>query len=243
MKELMLVLLGGVLGSSHCIGMCGGFALTIGVGAPSVVRNFTRQLLYSLGRVFTYAFLGAAAGFAGLWFSRRSIHLIHAQSLLSLLAGGLLILQGLITLGLIPLPTTRFWTPSASSSAGCMAGSLVRPFFASPRWHLVFLAGVLNGFLPCGLVYGYLALATSTASLPYGVATMAAFGLGTIPAMVLTGVGVSAVTLSARRHLFRVAGVCVLITGVLAVSRGAAAWTSDNPAQCPGCRTSASHKV
>ena len=78
----------------------------------------------------------------------------------------------------------------------CLAGSLVGPFFASPRRLLVFLAGVLNGFLPCGLVYGYLALASSTASLPLGLATMATFGAGTVPVMVLTGVGALAFSLT-----------------------------------------------
>lgn len=239
MSELPLIVLGGVLGSSHCVGMCGGFALTIGVGAPSVSKNLARQLVYSTGRIFTYAFLGAAAGCAGIWFSQRSWHLVHAQSALSLVAGVLLIAQGLITLRLISIPSVSFWAPSG---AGCLTAPIVRTFLGSPHWYFVFIAGVLNGLLPCGLVYGYLALATSTASVPHGLALMAAFGAGTVPVMVLTGVGVSAVALRARQHLFRLAGLCVLITGLLAVARGAAAWTSDTPSQCPGCRAAATYK-
>lgn len=231
MTDLPLIVLGGVLGSSHCIGMCGGFAMSIGVGATSVSKNLARQLVYSAGRIFTYAFLGAAAGCAGLWFARQSAHLLHAQALLSLSAGVLLVAQGLITLRLLP---TLPWRAGGKGGA-CLARSFVAPFRASPRWQFVFLAGVLNGFLPCGLVYGYLALASSTASLPYGIATMAAFGTGTVPVMVLTGVGVSAFSLTARRQLFRVAGVCVLITGLLAISRGARAWSTVDPSHCPAC--------
>jgi sulfite exporter TauE/SafE len=239
MIDLPLIVLGGVLGSSHCVGMCGGFALLIGVGAPSVAKNLTRQLVYSSGRIFTYAFLGATAGCAGLWFSRQSTHLVHAQALLSLAAGILLIVQGLITLRLIPSPAALLGHAGGKGGA-CLGGSLVGPFFASPRWNLVFLAGILNGFLPCGLVYAYLALASSTASLPRGLVTMAAFGAGTVPVMVLTGVGVAAFSLTRRRQLFRIAGVCVLLTGVLAVSRGAFAWTARHPSECPGCRPDAS---
>ena len=66
MNELPLILLGGVLGSSHCVGMCGGFALSIGATAPNVMQNLTRQLIYSAGRVFTYGFLGAAGRLRGL---------------------------------------------------------------------------------------------------------------------------------------------------------------------------------
>ncbi|MFO0950298.1 MAG: heavy metal translocating P-type ATPase [Isosphaeraceae bacterium] len=124
--------------------------------------------------------------------------------------------------------------------APCLAGSFVGPFFTSPRCRDVFLAGVLNGLLPCGLVYGYLALASSTASLPWGVATMTAFGLGTVPLMVVTGLGASALAPLTRRRVFRFAGACVLVTGILAVDRGVRFWHSGDPASCPGCHPSAS---
>jgi sulfite exporter TauE/SafE len=239
MIEWPLLALGGLLGSSHCVGMCGGFALTVGLGARGVGRNLARQLVYSSGRVFIYAFLGSAAGFAGLWFARRSGTLVNAQAALSVLAGTVLVWQGLLALGVLPrgLPLAR--RVFGRSSSPCLMGSLVGPFLASPRWHQVFVAGMLNGLLPCGLVYGYLALASSTASLPLGLATMAAFGAGTVPVMVLTGAGASAVPPTARRRLYRVAGVCVLLTGLLAVARGATFWSSAAPARCPGCAAEA----
>lgn len=61
--ELSLIFLSGLLGSAHCIGMCGGFALSIGVGSKSWKNNLARQTVYTLGRAFTYAFLGALVGF------------------------------------------------------------------------------------------------------------------------------------------------------------------------------------
>ncbi len=78
----------------------------------------------------------------------------------------------------------------------------------------------MTGLLPCGLVYGFLALACSTASLPRGAATMAAFGLGTVPLMVLTGTGASLVSMVTRRRLLRFAAWCVVLTGIVSLARG-----------------------
>jgi uncharacterized protein len=234
MINLSLIALGGLLGSSHCVGMCGGFALSIGLGSRTLARNVARQLVFCSGRIFTYGFLGAAAGFAGLWLASRSSALVHAQAGLSILAGVLLVAIGLKAIGLVRVRVFTKWLSNAAG-ASCLAGGLVGPFLASPRWHHVFIAGLLNGFLPCGLVYAYLALASSTASLPLGLATMAAFGSGTVPLMVFTGAGASVLSLAARRRLFHVAGACVLITGLLAISRGVQFWSAGDTAHCPGC--------
>lgn len=234
MIELPLILLGGLLGSSHCLGMCGGFALSIGMGARTVSANLLRQLIFCVGRVFTYGFLGSVAGFAGFWFARRSGTFVHAQAALSVLAGCFLVAQGLLTLGVLPRRMiARFGFGQAT--APCLAGSFFAVFLKSPRLTSVFLAGMLNGLLPCGLVYGYLSLASSTASLPSGLATMIAFGLGTVPIMVLTGAGASALSFAARRRLFQVAACCVLLTGLIAIARGVVFWDATFSAACPYC--------
>ena len=99
--ELPLVLLGGLLGSSHCIGMCGGFAVAIGYGADRVLSNVARQVTWSSGRVFTYTFGGAVAGFAGAQAGNR-FSFTSMQGVLALLAGVLLIVQGLLSAGVLP---------------------------------------------------------------------------------------------------------------------------------------------
>jgi sulfite exporter TauE/SafE len=235
MIELPLIFLGGLLGSSHCIGMCGGFALTVGLGARGLRANLARQLVYSAGRIFSYGFLGCVAGFAGFWFARRSGAFVPLQAGLSLVAGVLLVAQGLLGLGLFPGGIFRRSAPPRRSS--CLAGTFLGTFLMSPRVSDVFVAGLLNGLLPCGLVYGYLSLASSAASLPAGLATMIAFGLGTVPAMVLTGAGASVVSVAARHRLHRIAAVCVLLTGVLAIARGVAFLAVGSTAQCPACLT------
>ena len=102
----------------------------------------------------------------------------------------------------------------------CLAGTFVGPFLTSPGWTNVLLAGILTGFLPCGLVYGFLTLASSSASVVHGLLTMLAFGAGTAPIMILTGVGGSLLSHSSRRHMLRVSAVCVLVTGLISLGRG-----------------------
>jgi sulfite exporter TauE/SafE len=219
MIELPLVFLGGLLGSAHCIGMCGGFAVTIGLGARGLAANLRRQVIYTAGRIFTYSVFGVAAGYAGTWIAGRASAWINAQAALCVTAGVLLAGQGLLALGLFP---RRFWPRPAGGglSSPCLAGTFVRPFLASPRPTDVLLAGVFTGFLPCGLVYGYLALASSSANVLGGLLTMSLFGAGTAPLMMLAGAGGSLVSHATRRHLLRVSAVCVTLTGLISIARG-----------------------
>jgi sulfite exporter TauE/SafE len=236
MIELPLVLLGGFLGSTHCVGMCGGFALSIGIGAGNLAQNLTRQLVYSGGRVLTYAFLGVAAGYGGHWLSRQAAGLVNIQACLSLLAGTVLVLQGLSSLGLVA--PSGFARGGGAKGAACLAGSVLGPFLTAPGLGRVWIAGILTGFLPCGLVYGFLGLASSTMSLSQGLLIMGAFGIGTAPLMMATGVAGSLLSRSVRVRLLRVAGICVLLTGLISLARGAAFLDltgSDVPSSCPLC--------
>jgi sulfite exporter TauE/SafE len=233
MIEWPLIFLGGLLGSSHCVGMCGAFALTIGLGMPSAAANARRQLAYSLGRIFTYSFAGAVAGFAGMRLQQLSASAFRAQTVLAIVAGALLVVQGLHSAGLLP----AFW--ERRTGAGyCPSQSLFRSFLMGTGWHNAFLAGLLTGFLPCGLVYAYLVLAAGFGNILFGALIMALFGAGTIPLMVLTGVGSSLLTLDARRYLFRAAAFCVIATGVLTITRGVG-WArpagAANAPKCPLC--------
>ena len=115
-----------------------------------------------------------------------------------------------LALGIMP---RRFWPKSSSGGAACLAGTFVGPFLISPRLTNVLLAGVLTGFLPCGLVYGYLALASSSANVRDGLLTMCIFGAGTGPLMILAGTGASLLSHGTRRSLLRISAVCVVLRG------------------------------
>lgn len=234
MVEWPLIFLGGLLGSSHCIGMCGGFALTIGLGTTSATANARRQCMYSLGRIFTYSFAGAAAGFTGMRLQGFTNQAFNAQAALAIIAGALLVVQGLHSAGFL----SQFRRKKHSAAGFCPSHGLFKSFLTAPGWHNAFLAGLLTGFLPCGLVYAYLVLAAGSGKIVTGTAIMALFGAGTIPLMVLTGVGSSFLTANARRYLFRAAAVCVIATGLITINRGvgwARSSTAGGEPSCPLC--------
>jgi sulfite exporter TauE/SafE len=190
----------GLVGSlTHCTGMCGPFVLSqvaarLETRPVSQMREWHRLtgaalVPYHLGRATTYAGLGAgAAGVAGL--------LIGGG--LRWLSAGLLVGAALAMLGMA-LPTVkRLFRAGTQPSAGAgpareswwsrHVGRLVRPLFASPTGWRGWLLGVMLGFIPCGLLYGALAAAASSAA-PFSAAlAMLAFWAGTVPA--LFGVGV-----------------------------------------------------
>lgn len=217
MIELPLVLVGGLLGSAHCVGMCGGFAFNIGLGSRGLGSNLCRQLLYTAGRIFTYSFFGIVAGYAGWWIAGRASLWINMQAILSLLAGVLLTGQSLIALGAVP---RRYWAKVAGSGSVCLAGTFVGPFLTSPRSLHVLVAGILTGFLPCGLVYGYLALASSSADIWEGLLTMGVFGVGTGPLMIVSGMGSSLISHASRRKFLTFSAICVGLTGLISIVRG-----------------------
>lgn len=234
MLELPMVFVAGLLGSAHCLGMCGPFALAVGSGTRSWGTNLLRQCVYTAGRVFTYGVLGAFAGFGGAALARRSPALVNAAAVLAVLAGVLLLYQGLIAAGVM--------RRRSSGTLPCLATSFFATFLRARDGTGIFLAGLFTGFLPCGLVYGFLALAASTGNLFAGAALMVAFGLGTAPVMMATGCGGSFISPTARLRLYRLAAWCVVLTGLLTVARGLGfvhvpGWFE--PAGCPHCRTDA----
>ena len=251
MIELPLIFLGGLLGSAHCVGMCGGFALMVAGGARSLRNNLLRQLAYSGGRIFTYAACGATLGYAGLRLAVDLPSVIHVQAVLAITAGVLLVLQGLMSAGVLSYRPWHALVAALSSSHGSSALHQISPPTVSGclamgglagllrgTWPRVFLAGTITGFLPCGLVYTYLALATSSGDFFSGLATMIAFGLGTVPLMVLFGGGVSWISPMTRHRLLRVAAWCVVITGLLSLARGVTALQLDDgqaAENCPFC--------
>jgi sulfite exporter TauE/SafE len=236
MTELPLVFVGGLLGSAHCVGMCGGFALTLGTAAPTWQANFVRQALFGFGRTFTYMALGAVAGFGG----QRLVELAplgRMQSWLALVAGILLIWQGLAATGLLPRRKT------VSGKAACLRPGLLPTLLRTRGGVAAVASGVVTGLLPCGFVYAFLALAVSGGTMWSGMATMVCFGLGTLPLLTLFGLGTSLVGFSFRQRMMQAAAWCIVLTGALSVVRGAGVLTtpvpSDHPPACPFCSTRA----
>jgi sulfite exporter TauE/SafE len=209
--------------------MCGGFVLTLGSTAHTARSNLLRQLIYATGRLSVYVIAGAIAGFTSRQLGREMPALVHVQAILALLAGVLLVAEALVALGFVTRPFSR-------RHAGCPGAGLMAALLSGKEASSIFVAGLANGVLPCGLVYAYLALAASTGDLFHGAGTMLLFGVGTLPSMVLTGLAGTLLRLPWRRRLFQTAACCMLLTGVLAMGRGVAFFHVGADARpCPNC--------
>ncbi|MDT0630835.1 sulfite exporter TauE/SafE family protein [Rubrivirga litoralis] len=213
MLNLTAAFLAGLLGSAHCVGMCGGFVALLSVGGgPSVA---VRQAAYFAGKTATYAAFGALAGGVGALVTGA---LGAVSGVLSVGLGVAMVLVGLALCGVAwggARAPGRGVATRLAPAIGRLAGSGSMPALVA--------LGALNGLLPCGLVYGMLGMAASTGSAGGGAATMAVFGLATVPALALTGVLSRRLRPSGRLRLQRLAGVLVVVMGALTVVRGAGA--------------------
>lgn len=171
---LFAALLAGLVGSVHCLGMCGGIAAALGMAGGG---RASFAIAYSAGRIASYAVAGAIAGAIGAGLAGAA----GLGPWLRLVMGLVLVLLGLqiaINLRLLaPLEAAgaRLWRRLAP-----LARRFVPPRHAGQALAL----GALWGWLPCGLVYGMLAAAAASGTAGHGALFMAVFGLGTAPAMV-----------------------------------------------------------
>ncbi|QDT74744.1 sulfite exporter TauE/SafE family protein [Lacipirellula limnantheis] len=233
MIDLPLVLIGGLLGSAHCVGMCGPLALMVGAGAGRLTANVGRQAIYSCGRICTYGCFGAAAAFASAWLSHQARTFVAAQAWLAIVAGVLLVAVGLASAGMLPRLKLGFLR-----NAPCHAAQAIKTLTTAPDRLSLFLAGVATGFIPCGLVYAFLLKAGSTGNVALGALTMIFFGLGTAPLMMLVGAGGTLLSTSTRARVLRLAAWCVVFAGIVTIARGAGQLrpaAGQSTAPCPFC--------
>lgn len=208
----VMIFLGGLAGSLHCIGMCGGFALALADTDPR--RRLLRQVLYNLGRLNTLVFIGAlCGGFGAAVVAVGPVR--NLEQALAVVTGSFMILVGLEVIGALRQITGR-GALLVQSTLGRLLGGVMRSrSFAAPL-----ALGVFNAFLPCQLIYAFAAQAASTASLWGGMSTMFCFGLGTIPAMMAVGVGGALARPALRARLSLLSGMLVIAFGAMTVLRG-----------------------
>lgn len=219
---LAVAFLGGLAGSLHCVGMCGGFPLALArAGAP---RPWLRQWLYNAGRLNTLVFIGALSGGLGAAFV-ASGPVAGFERLLAIVAGSLMILVGLEGLGLLGRVSARFASLVQATVGRWLSGVIASPSPAAPL-----ALGVLNAFLPCHLIYAFAASAAATASVGRGMLVMLAFGLGTFPAMLSLGLSRRLAAPAVRARLSFTAGVLVVVFGAITLARGVVGSGGHRPA-------------
>jgi len=199
----------GFLGSLHCAAMCGPLLLALPVAAGGAGRFVAGRILYQLGRVLTYCVLGGVAGLVG-----QSFWLAGMQRGLSLGLGVMILVGFFLSRKLaISAPAIR-WVAALKTA---MSAQLRQRTFSS-----LALLGMLNGLLPCGLVYAALAGAMTRGHLAESVAYMAIFGLGTLPMMLFIGLSGRLVPLAWRLKLHSIIPLGICLLSALLILRGLA---------------------
>jgi len=207
-SSFLALLLIGLLGGTHCIGMCGGIVGALAMGSPA---RCSLLLAYNAGRILSYAAAGAIAGALG----EASIALagqLPLRSVLYLLANLMLIALGLYLLG---VSSALAFTERIGQRLWRHLQPLTRRYLPARGPLQAFPLGLLWGWLPCGLVYSALATALSSGSAAQGAGLMLAFGVGTMPNLLLAGLLAARLRAYANRPAVRlVAGLVVLGFGV-----------------------------
>jgi sulfite exporter TauE/SafE len=213
--SLLGAFIAGSAGSMHCLAMCGGLSGALGLRTQrlgaSPRRTFGHTLSYQVGRVSSYTMAGALVGTLGASLL-TAFDLERLATSMRVLAGVVLVAASVgILSAWRPLASLerlggRLWTHIApvarSIPATSTSGSLA--------------LGMLWGFLPCGMVYSMLLVATLAGSTAKGAATMLCFGLGTVPAVLAAGLmSARILRLAAGRRLNLVAGSLLLVCGLL----------------------------
>lgn len=213
--EIFLI---GLLGSMHCIGMCGGFVAMYSLKKPAEEPSFSYHLLYNIGRITTYSLIGGTLGYIGSFAASLGKHRGLPGAVL-LFSGVVMVLMGLNLAGLL-------------GKRGLFeeTGITERTFFRKSLHKILalesalgtFLLGLLLGFLPCGLLYPLFMNAAASGSFFNGMLIMLIFGLGTVPAMLSFGYLVSRIQPHMKVLLYRIAAFMIVLLGVRSLLRGMA---------------------
>jgi sulfite exporter TauE/SafE len=212
MQELYIAaLLTGLVGSLHCIGMCGPIAIALPIGKKSWGRRAFGSFTYNIGRTITYALLGGIFGLLG-----KGIEVAGLQQWASIIVGAIMILS--VIAPSLFRNKARFEN-LISGYSGRLIGKF-RKLFAVSSIPSLFLIGLLNGLLPCGLVYVAIAGAINTNDVASGIIYMIIFGVGTIPVMLTIPLVGNLIGKQIRKKFSWVVSTFIILLGILFIMRG-----------------------
>lgn len=210
------MLLAGLAGGfGHCIGMCGPVVAAYSFGEQRL--RYLHHILYNLGRITTYMFMGAVVGLTGS-FLVLTASIEKIQAAIMVLAGISIIIMGIAIGGWIPVrrsPKSSSWLSSTIQKT--------MELFKGPRTAGTYYPmGIVLGFLPCGLTYTALLAAARAAmdadnhlaGMLQGAFMLLFFGLGTAPALFLVGRVINIIGAKARDRLYKLASLIMILTGV-----------------------------
>lgn len=206
MSEQYLAFMIGLLGSVHCIGMCGPLAFAVPVLQSGWGYLVLDKLIYQAGRIIAYCFLGIFIGLLG-----KQIWLVGIQQGVSILSGLLILIAA----------ASRLFKLSIAGSGTILLKPFNRLFgYALKHKANHLIIGIINGFLPCGFVYLAMAGAVNTGSVNAAVSYMFWFGLGTLPLMFIAGISAGFTGIAFRKRINQVLPYLMLFLGCWFILRG-----------------------
>lgn len=208
---LVSALILGLLGSLHCVGMCGPIAFMLPVDRTNSFKKVTQISIYHFGRLLAYSIIGLVFGLLG-----KSFYIFGVQQQLSIIIGILMIVIVIFphkVIGKYNLsqPLFRLISKVKSSLGKALKKKTADTFLT---------IGFLNGFLPCGLVYMAVFGAVATGSLLEGSLYMLLFGLGTIPLMTTAIYLGKFLNSTIKQRIQKAIPVFVVVIGLLFILRG-----------------------
>jgi sulfite exporter TauE/SafE len=212
---LVTVLAASLVGSLHCVGMCGPFvAFYSGADGSTGARRLLSHAVYSGGRLVAYVLLGLAAGAIGAALDLAGA-LTGVQRVAAVVAGVVMVAWGVIAL--LRIRGFKMFRHSGYSLLGGWSRRAFSSIGHRPPVVRAAALGLLSGLLPCGWLWAFLVTAAGTGSSIAGAAVMAAFWLGTVPSLVAVGLGAQLIGAPLRRHVPAVTAVLLVALGVFAI--------------------------
>lgn len=201
----------GLVGSLHCVGMCGPIALALPYQNGSRWRAASNVILYNIGRIFTYTFLGVMIGLLG-----KGLFLAGIQAYFSIALGAILLLAALFSINI----EQRLLTIPLLQGLNNWVKVKLSALMKQNSQGTLFLIGALNGLLPCGLVYMAIVGTLTMPSIASGALYMALFGLGTVPLMLSTAIAGQFVSLRWRSRARKLIPIFLAAFALFFIWRG-----------------------
>lgn len=207
---LVVGFLMGFIGSVHCIGMCGPLTMALPFSQQKHISKYLSILLFHIGKIVSYALLGLIVGFFG-----KQLFVIESQQGISIVIG---ILMVIYVLWVYVIRMNTSFNPFQFMQAPVLKA--LRKLINNKKMYVFFLLGLLNGLLPCGLVYLALGSAMSTGSSIEAAIFMALFSIGTMPALIIVALGTQVVGIEWRRKFQKSLPFFIFGMGVILILRG-----------------------
>lgn len=211
--DLPLAFMTGILGSGHCIGMCGGLVSGFFMRAGEHTKNYLPYFAYHGTRILIYTLIGTIAAILGV--ALVSTGLVgKIQGVLQIIAGALVVILALDILGVWPWRITFGLLPARllgrgfarAATSGTAAGAA--------------LGGLVNGLMPCSLTLAMAVKATTAETFLEGGLLMLVFGLGTLPSMVFVSMAFGKLSTRVRGVMLKIAALVVIVMGVSTLYQG-----------------------